>query len=89
MKIKYIFNLFLAAALTLVTFSCEDFLDKEPTNQGDSENAIQSLRDAEVAMNGIIRKMTSSSYYGRNFILYGDVKGGDLGIASQGRGYDE
>ena len=88
MKIKYIFNLFLAAALTLVTISCEDFLDKEPTNQGDSGSAIQSLRDAEVAMNGIIRKMTSSSYYGRNFILYGDVKGGDLGIASQGRGYD-
>lgn len=88
MKIKKIFNIFIVAALSLVTFSCDDFLDRKPTNQGDSDSAIQSLRDAEVAMNGIIRKMTSSSYYGRNFILYGDVKGGDLGITSQGRGYD-
>ena len=36
---------------------------------------------------GII-KMTSSDYYGRNFIIYGDAKGGDFAIRSQGRGLD-
>jgi starch-binding outer membrane protein, SusD/RagB family len=39
-------------------------------------------------INGLMNKMASSDYYGRNFILYGDVKGGDLTIISQGRGLD-
>ena len=34
-------------------------------------------------------KMTSSDYYGRNFVIYGDAKGGDFAIRSQGRGLDQ
>lgn len=89
MKIKQIFNIFIVAALVLVTFSCDDFLDREPTNQSDSKSSVTSTRDAEVMMNGIMRKMSSYAYYGRNFIMYGDIKGGDLGITSQGRGLDD
>src|SRR5690606_2692819 len=44
--------------------------------------------DAKVAINGLMRKMTSSLYYGRNFLIYGDAKGGDFAIRSQGRGSD-
>ena len=82
-------NIFYAALLLMGFVSCKkDFLDEKPTNSGDAETAIQTAADAEVMINGLMSKMTSSDYYGRNFILYGDVKGGDLTIFSQGRGLD-
>lgn len=74
-------------ALVALT-SCGDFLDREPTNSGNADNAIATTRDAQVAINGMMYQMSSSSYYGRNFLLYGDVKGGDLTIYQNGRGND-
>ncbi|HPS98769.1 MAG TPA: RagB/SusD family nutrient uptake outer membrane protein, partial [Bacteroidales bacterium] len=53
-----------------------------------SETSITNAADAKVAINGLMRKMTSSLYYGRNFLIYGDAKGGDFAIRSQGRGSD-
>jgi hypothetical protein len=68
--------------------SCEEFLDVKPSNYAASETSITNAADAKVAINGLMRKMTSSSYYGRNFLIYGDAKGGDFAIRSQGRGLD-
>ena len=68
--------------------SCKKYLDVVPTNSGDSNIAIQTPADAQVMINGIMRNMTSSDYYGRNFMMYADAKGGDLTIFSQGRGLD-
>ena len=68
--------------------SCEDFLDVKPSNYAAAETSITNATDAKVAVNGLIRKMTSSSYYGRNFVIYGDAKGGDFAVRSQGRGLD-
>jgi hypothetical protein len=68
--------------------SCEDLLDVKPSNLANSETSITNAADAKVAINGLMRKMTSSSYYGRNFLIYGDAKGGDFAIRSQGRGLD-
>jgi hypothetical protein len=83
------YTIFFAALLLLGFTSCKkEFLDVKPTNAGDAETAIQTAADAKVMINGLMSKMTSSDYYGRNFILYGDVKGGDLTIISQGRGLD-
>ncbi len=73
--------------LMLIT-SCEDFLDVKPSNYAASETSITNAADAKVAINGLMRKMTSSLYYGRNFVIYGDAKGGDFAIRSQGRGSD-
>lgn len=73
--------------LMLIT-SCEDFLDVKPSNYAASETSITNAADAKVAINGLMRKMTSSLYYGRNFLIYGDAKGGDFAIRSQGRGSD-
>lgn len=72
----------------LLLSSCEDFLDVKPSNSADSATSIVTVSDARVAINGIMRNMTSYNYYGRNFILYSDAKGGDFAIASAGRGYD-
>lgn len=81
-------TIILFAVCALLLSSCKGFLDVKPTNQADASTSIQTAADAQVFMNGIMRKMSSSSYYGRNFIMYGDTKGGDFAIASQGRGLD-
>lgn len=81
-------NILLTGLLAVSLSSCKDFLDVEPSNQGDSKVSIQTPTDAKVMMNGIMRNMTSSDYYGRNFLLYGDVKGGDFTIVMNGRGND-
>lgn len=68
--------------------SCKKFLDVTPSNSADAAKAIQTPRDAQIVMNGLMNQMTSSSYYGRNFIMYAEAKGGDVAVYSQGRGLD-
>ena len=82
------FNILISILCLFAVTSCDNFLDVKPSNSSDSSTSIQTTADARVMMNGIMRKMSSSSYYGRNFFLYGDVRGGDLAITSQGKGYD-
>lgn len=79
-------SLYIIALASLTMFSCKDFLDVKPTNSTDSSVTIQTLADAKVMINGLTRKVAQSSLYGRNMLLYGDTKGGDLTIVSQGRG---
>ena len=81
-------NIFLLGLLIIGLSSCKKFLDVKPSNSGDSDLAIQTPADAQVMINGIMRTMSSADYYGRNFMLYGDAKGGDFTIFSQGRGQD-
>ena len=76
-------------ALCLLTFtSCSSFLDEEPSNASNASESIATTADAQVAINGIMSLMSSSTYYGRNFLLYGDAKGGDMTIYANGRGND-
>lgn len=72
----------------MLTTSCEEFLDVKPSNLAASETSITNAADAKVAINGLMRKMTAADYYGRNFLIYGDAKGGDFAVRSQGRGLD-
>jgi len=76
------------ATMALVLSSCADFLDVKPTNQAPASLSITSEADAKVMLNGLYDAMTNSSFYGRNFNLYGDAKSGDLTVQSNGRGYD-
>lgn len=82
-------NILLTVLLIIGLSSCSDFLEVEPSNSGDSKTSIQTPADAQVMINGLMRHMTGTDYYGRNFVLYGDAKGGDLTIYSQGRGMDQ
>ena len=75
-------NILLAALVILFTASCQGFLDVKPSNQVSSEISIQNATDAQIMLNGLMNKMTSTSYYGRNFPMYADAKGGDLTIYS-------
>jgi len=85
---KKIKILFAALAMLSIT-SCKDYLDVEPTNSTKAETSIKTPADAQVIINGLMRNMTNSNYYGRNFVMYGDAKGGDLTVFSQGRGLDQ
>ncbi|MBP3344145.1 MAG: RagB/SusD family nutrient uptake outer membrane protein [Bacteroidales bacterium] len=79
----------LFALICLFTFSsCEEFLDKAPTNYGDTATAVKTAKDAMSMVNGILSKMSGGSYLGRDMFLYADAKGGDMTIISNGRGYD-
>ncbi len=81
---KKIYSILLSLVCILTLASCQDFLDMAPTNQADSSTCLTSIHDAQVMLNGLIYKMSSSNYYGRNFLLYGDAKGGDLTIYTGG-----
>jgi len=83
-KLLIIVSVFITALLS----SCEDFLNVTPTDSGDAGTSITNAADAKVAISGLMRKMAASNYYGRNFVIYGDAKGGDFAIISQGRGLD-
>ncbi|MDR3341008.1 MAG: RagB/SusD family nutrient uptake outer membrane protein [Candidatus Symbiothrix sp.] len=81
--------IFIIAVFSLVALSsCEDFLNLSPTNAASAGTAIRTEADAKVIINGLMRSLTSSNYYGRNFFLYGDAKGGDVALVSLGRGND-
>jgi starch-binding outer membrane protein, SusD/RagB family len=72
----------------LLLTSCEDFLDVKPSDSAAAETSITNANDAKIVMNGLMRKMAAADYYGRNFVIYGDAKGGDFAVRSQGRGLD-
>ena len=84
---KIILASYLLAA-TAVSTSCSDFLDVKPTHAADATSSITTGADALVVIRGLMSNLASGSYLGRNLQLYGDVKGGDFTIVSQGRGYD-
>ena len=81
-------NILLATLCVVLMTSCQGFLDKKPTNQADSSTTIMNTNDAQVMINGIMSKMLSSSYYGRNFLLWGDGRSGDVTTVSAGNGGD-
>ena len=84
-KLHILFAIF----AVVLAVSCEGFLDVKPSNQASAETYITSVSDAEIMINGVMSRMTSSSYYGRNMFMYGDAKGGDFALRSQGRGLDQ
>jgi starch-binding outer membrane protein, SusD/RagB family len=81
-------NIIILGLLAVGLSSCKDFLDVTPSNAADAKTAIKTPRDAQIIINGIMNQMTSSSYYGRNLIMYADAKGGDMAVYSAGRGLD-
>ena len=85
---KKLYAILLSVLCLATVAGCNKFLDMKPTNSLDSESSINSVADAQVALNGLMRQMLSGSFYGRNFFLYGDAKGGDFTVVSNGRGYD-
>lgn len=86
---KKIYSILAISCLAVLTLaSCQRFLDWPPTDSASAETSITSVSDAEIMLTGVMNKLTSSSYLGRNMFMYADTKGGDLCIVSAGRGMD-
>jgi hypothetical protein len=55
--------------------SCtEDSLEPTLAQNKDVETSINNLEDLQGILRGAYNRMTSSSYYGRDFIIYGEVR---------------
>lgn len=68
----------------LLLSSCKGFLDLTPSQSIPTDKSISTVAEAGSALNGIYSRMTSSNYYGRRMLGYGDLKGGDFGIPTAG-----
>lgn len=73
---KQLYIIILAVALSLA--SCEDWLSLPPSTATDTEDAIRTLEDARSALNGIYRLASAHSYYGDNYLYYGDCRAEDV-----------
>ena len=72
-------NILIVMLMTLILSSCgSDFLDKSPSDQTTTNEAITTLSDVKNAVNGLYALMASTYYYNASMFLYGDVKGDDM-----------
>lgn len=56
-------------------YSCtEDSLDPTLAQNKDVETSIKSVEDLQGILNGAYNRMSQTAYYGRDYILYGEVR---------------
>lgn len=89
MKTAY---LLYVAGLSLLSFtSCEsDWLNIDPSTSVNTDKALITEKDAQIALNGLYRVMSLHGYYSDNYIYYGEAKGQDMQCrenATSNRGY--
>lgn len=62
-------------ALSALMYSCsEDTLDPTLAQNKDAASSITSVEDLSGIANGMYDRMSKTEYYGRDFILYGEVR---------------
>ncbi|HEY7482175.1 MAG TPA: RagB/SusD family nutrient uptake outer membrane protein [Gemmatimonadales bacterium] len=62
-----------AFALIGSLVGCSSILDQEPTGQGPAEDAIINAQGARAALAGAYAGLQSDSYYGGDFVFFGDL----------------
>jgi hypothetical protein len=65
----------LPATALAVMAGCDSILDTEPGDRIPIENAITDARTARAALLGAYDALQALSYYGRNFLVVGDLAG--------------
>jgi len=73
-KLNYLFAFFLLLALT----SCEEILDVKPSQSIASDDAVTDKKGVERALIGCYNALQSASYYGREYIVVGDLTADNL-----------
>lgn len=67
--------LLITIALAAFAYSCtEDSLDPSLEQNKTPQDAIKTVRDISTILNGGYNRMTATAYYGRDMILYGEVR---------------
>lgn len=69
---KRLNHILLTTALCSVLMAC-DVLDQEPQAEVSESVAVTNLKGATAAMAGMYNQLQDGNYYGRNFVLMGDV----------------
>lgn len=80
---KKILSIILVAVLAISLSNCKGFLDKEPTDSVVAENALATLEDAGVAVNGMYTLLKYYTVFGNYMIQMGDLRA-DLLVPSEG-----
>jgi starch-binding outer membrane protein, SusD/RagB family len=76
----------IVAASMLFAACTESFLEKNPKSQNNTESALQTYQDALVALTGAYDGMQTTAYYGRNFIVTGDVASDNVKVSPTNSG---
>ena len=72
-------HIYILTAMVLLNSSCSaDWLDLNTTSSVETGQAIVTLDDAQIALNGIYRLASGHSYYGDNYWYYGDCRAADV-----------
>lgn len=66
------------AVSAILLASCSDFLDTVPPTSIPTNTAIQSVTEAEAAINGLYNIMQRNTYYNHYYMVYGDIRGDDI-----------
>lgn len=66
--------------LTLGLVSCSDFLDVDDETKISNDKLFSTISGVEEALNGVYYLIGNGNYYGKNMIMYADVKGGNLNV---------
>lgn len=79
--------LYLTIAATSIFASCDDFLVKEPVLQQTNELTLSTFSGLDKATAGAYSILYRSSWYGRNFVVSCDLRGGngEMSPKSSGR----
>ncbi|MBN1987863.1 MAG: RagB/SusD family nutrient uptake outer membrane protein [Bacteroidales bacterium] len=70
------------ALLAVCATSCKDFLETDPYDAISNELALGSYANLSKATNGLYAPLRSSSYYGAQLIISGDVMADNVGRSS-------
>ena len=78
-------------ALLVFTTACEDFLYQEPRLSQTNELTLSTFEGLQAATLGAYTPLYSSDWYGRDFVVTADLKGGNakIGPISSGRFIEE
>ncbi len=72
---KLIYTVFIVAGLAALNFSCsEDSLDPSLEQDKVVEGSITKTEDVAGILYGAYNRMTQTSYYGRDMIIYGEIR---------------
>ena len=89
MKKKLIYLMFAFAGVASVSSCSEDLLDPTLAQDKSVEGSIASVEDLQGIIYGAYNRMSNSAYYGRDYIIFGEVRGDNtFANASSGRFLD-
>lgn len=76
-------------ALLILFFTACDVLDVEPYHSIPADQAITNKADVESAINGVYSSLQAVGYYGRNFVVVGDLAADNLTWTGTTAGYNQ